>query len=63
VCGKTVSHGPRVCVCVCVCVWREGARFGCGCLELGDERGGDSEWRLCNNSRAIKMFMRIVTLQ
>lgn len=30
---------------------------------VGDGRGGDSGWRLSNDSRAIKMFVRIVALQ
>lgn len=30
---------------------------------VGDGRGGDSGWRLSNDSRVIKMFVRIMALQ
>lgn len=46
------------CVAKCACVQRERAVFGCGCLELGDERGGASGWRLGPESRPIKVFTR-----
>lgn len=45
-----------------MCVEGEGQGFGCTCLELGDDRGRAREWRLCKESRPIKMFMRIMAL-
>lgn len=45
-----------------MCRRSEPGLVGCGRLELLDERSGASEWRLCNDSRPINMFVRIMAL-
>ena len=39
---------------VYVCVNGMGEGFRCGCLELSEDRGGASEWRLCNRADQLK---------
>lgn len=53
---------PRVQWAWCLCAEGDGQGLGCGFLELHDERPGASKWRLFNESRPFKKFMRVMAL-